>query len=68
MHLHGNSFLLLTRDDYPVPHRQWGDTVLMSPRSTVEAAFVADNPGDWMLHCHVIDHQMTGLMTVIRVR
>jgi len=35
--------------------------------ATVEVAFVADNPGDWMLHCHVIDHQMTGMMTVLRV-
>ncbi len=67
MHLHGNSVLVLTRNGEPVPHRQWRDTVLMPPRSTVEVALVADNPGDWMLHCHVIDHQMTGLMTVVRV-
>jgi FtsP/CotA-like multicopper oxidase with cupredoxin domain len=67
MHLHGHSFLMLTRSGQPVPYRQWRDTVLMSPQETVEVAFVADNPGDWMFHCHVIDHQMTGLMTVIRV-
>lgn len=30
-------------------------------------AFVADNPGDWMLHCHVMDHQTAGLMTVLRI-
>ena len=67
MHLHGHSFRVLSRDGASVPHRQWADTVLVAPRETVEIAFVADNPGDWMLHCHVMDHQMTGLMTVLRV-
>lgn len=67
MHLHGHSFRVLRRNGTAVPHRQWQDTVLVAPKETVEAAFVADNPGDWMLHCHVIDHQMAGLMTLFRV-
>ena len=67
MHVHGFSMKVLTRNGAPVPHRQWQDTVLMAPKDIVECAFVADNPGDWMLHCHIIDHQMTGLMTVFRV-
>lgn len=67
MHLHGHSFRVLSRNGAPVPHRQWQDTVLMAPKDTVEVAFVADNPGDWMLHCHVMDHQMAGMMTVLRV-
>lgn len=67
MHLHGHSLRVLSRNGRPVPHRQWQDTVLMAPKDVVEAAFVADNPGDWMLHCHVMDHQMSGMMTVLRV-
>ncbi|MBB4249440.1 FtsP/CotA-like multicopper oxidase with cupredoxin domain [Rhizobium sp. BK008] len=67
MHLHGHSMRVLSRNGAPVPHRQWQDTVLMAPKDVVEVAFVADNPGDWMLHCHVMDHQMTGMMTVLRV-
>jgi FtsP/CotA-like multicopper oxidase with cupredoxin domain len=67
MHLHGHSFRLLTRDGALVAGVIWGDTVLVAPRETVEVAFVANNPGDWMLHCHVVDHQVSGLMTVIRV-
>ena len=67
MHIHGHSFRVLSRNNSPVPHRQWQDTVLMAPRDKVECAFVADNPGDWMLHCHVMDHQVAGLMTVLRV-
>nr|WP_244440081.1 multicopper oxidase family protein [Mesorhizobium metallidurans] len=67
MHIHGFSLSVLSRNGSPVPNRTWQDTVLMAPKDTVECAFVADNPGDWMLHCHVVDHQMAGLMTVFRV-
>jgi FtsP/CotA-like multicopper oxidase with cupredoxin domain len=67
MHLHGHSFRILTRNGSSVPHRQSGDTVLIPPREAVDVAFVADNPGDWMLHCHVMDHQVAGMMTVIRI-
>ena len=67
MHLHGHSFRILNRDASPVPHDQWADTVLIAPKETVDVAFVADNPGDWMIHCHVTDHQVSGLMAVIRI-
>ncbi len=67
MHLHGHSFRVLSRNGASVPHRQWGDPVLLAPRDVMECAFVADNPGDWMLHCHVMNHQVAGLMTVLRV-
>ncbi|OYX79530.1 MAG: copper oxidase [Bradyrhizobium sp. 35-63-5] len=67
MHLHGYSFRVLSRNGSAVPHREWADTVLVPPKETVDVAFVADNPGDWMLHCHVTDHQASGLMTVLRV-
>ena len=67
MHIHGFSMLVLARNGAPVSHRQWQDSVLMAPKDIVECAFVADNSGNWMLHCHITDHQMTGLMTVFRV-
>ena len=67
MHLHGHSFRVLSRNGAPVPFNQWGDTVLVAPRETVDLAFVADNPGDWMFHCHITDHQMAGLMAILRI-
>jgi FtsP/CotA-like multicopper oxidase with cupredoxin domain len=67
MHLHGHSFQVLDRDGAPELNDVWGDTVLVRPRERVRIAFVADNPGDWMLHCHVMEHQVGGLMTIIRV-
>ena len=40
----------------------------MNPQDTVEVAFVAEEPGDWMLHCHVAEHQAGGMMGMFRVR
>ena len=67
MHLHGHSFRVISRNGKPNPLREWRDTVLMPPRETAEIAFVADNPGDWMFHCHVTDHQETGMMATLRI-
>ena len=55
------------RDGEPTRHREWRDTVLLSPRERVEIAFVADNPGAWMIHCHVLDHQNGGMMAMFEV-
>jgi FtsP/CotA-like multicopper oxidase with cupredoxin domain len=66
-HLHGHSFRVISRNGKPNPIREWRDTVLVPPRESGEIAFVADNPGDWMFHCHVTDHQETGMMSVIRI-
>ncbi|KJZ22815.1 multicopper oxidase family protein [Tritonibacter mobilis] len=67
IHLHGHSFRVISRNGAPTPHREWQDTVLMAPRERVEIAFVADNLGDWMFHCHILEHQAAGMMGVIRV-
>jgi len=67
IHLHGHSFRVLSRNGQPTARREWQDTVLMAPREKVEIAFVADNPGDWMFHCHILEHQASGMMGVIRV-
>lgn len=67
IHLHGHSFRVISRNGAPTKHREWQDTVLMSSRERIEIAFVADNPGDWMFHCHILEHQAAGMMGVIRV-
>ena len=67
IHLHGHTFRVLSMNGKPVAHRPLLDTVLMGPDSRAEIAFVADNPGDWMFHCHVLEHQASGLMALIRV-
>jgi FtsP/CotA-like multicopper oxidase with cupredoxin domain len=67
IHLHGHVFRVITRDGRPARHREWLDTVLIDPRRRAEIAFVADNPGHWMLHCHVLEHQASGMMALVRV-
>ncbi|MEH6527952.1 MAG: multicopper oxidase family protein [Sneathiella sp.] len=67
IHLHGHSFRVVSRGGKMTKYQEWQDTVLMAPRETVEIAFVADNPGDWMFHCHILEHQASGMMGVIRV-
>ena len=67
IHLHGHSFRVIARNGTPTRFREWQDTVLMAPRERVDIAFVADNPGDWMFHCHILEHLEAGMMGVIRV-
>ncbi len=67
IHLHGHSFRVVSRNGRPTEHREWRDTVLMEPMERVDIAFVADNPGDWMFHCHILEHQDGGMMAVVRV-
>ena len=66
IHLHGLSFLPL-RSNKRRLKRNWTDTALLLRGETVDVALVADNPGDWAFHCHVIEHQKTGLAGYLRV-
>lgn len=66
MHLHGHSFKVLSASKLKRPVH-WADTVLVMPDEHVQIAFVADNPGNWMVHCHIIEHQDTGMMAWFRV-
>jgi len=67
IHLHGHSFRVVARNGRPTPYREWRDTVLTAPHESVDIALVADNPGDWMIHCHILEHQASGMMGVVRV-
>jgi FtsP/CotA-like multicopper oxidase with cupredoxin domain len=66
IHIHGHCFKWLNsnKQDLPVHH---ADTILLQPKERAEVAFVADNPGDWMLHCHIIEHQESGMIGYVRV-
>ncbi|MEZ5740102.1 MAG: multicopper oxidase family protein [Burkholderiaceae bacterium] len=67
MHLHGHAFRELTRNGRPVPMQPWHDTTMVAPGETLEVAFVADNPGDWLIHCHILEHHAGGMGTQFRV-
>ena len=66
IHLHGMSFKVLSSDRKKIT--PWfTDTYLLGKNETAKVALVADNPGIWMFHCHVVDHMETGLMAAIEV-
>ena len=66
IHLHGMSFTVLSSTAGPVPPLV-SDTYLIQPDEKVQLGFVADSPGDWLLHCHIIEHQKTGMTSYVRV-
>ncbi len=67
IHVHGHHFTILTRNGVSDPHKDVRDTVLIGADEVVEIAFVADNPGKWMIHCHMLSHQASGMMGWFKV-
>ncbi|MFE1289431.1 multicopper oxidase family protein [Streptomyces sp. NPDC058751] len=58
MHLHGHTYQL--GDTGPRK-----DTTVVLPKSKVSVVFDADNPGQWMLHCHNAYHSEAGMMALV---
>ena len=66
MHFHGHHVQVLSRSRYERAG-DWRDTVLLDVDERLDVAFVADNPGRWMLHCHMLEHQAAGMATWFEV-
>ena len=60
MHIHGHTFYTTGTEGGRIPEMAWwpGNTVLVSVAQSRTVEFVANNPGDWMLHCHLPHHMM----------
>ncbi len=62
-HIHGaGRFLILSRDGQPEPNLVWKDTVLLRSGETVDILLDVSNPGLWMAHCHIAEHNQSGMM------
>ncbi|MEL6954607.1 MAG: multicopper oxidase family protein [Pseudomonadota bacterium] len=66
IHLHGLTFRVIASNQREI-RSHWTDTALLLPEESLDIALVMDNPGDWAFHCHIIEHQKTGLAGFIRV-
>jgi FtsP/CotA-like multicopper oxidase with cupredoxin domain len=66
-HVHGHAFEVLSSDSVPPPTRTVVDTWDVGIRETARFLLRADNPGEWMVHCHVLGHEAHGMMTLLRV-
>jgi FtsP/CotA-like multicopper oxidase with cupredoxin domain len=63
MHLHGHHAVVLSRDGVEASGSPWWvDSLDVRDGETYEVAFVADNPGIWMDHCHNLEHAAEGLL------
>jgi iron transport multicopper oxidase len=75
-HLHGHLFQVLERtlpntgawngtygQHSPVPVRR--DTVMLQDNAYAIIRFKANNPGIWLLHCHIEFHTVSGFMATI---
>ncbi|MGQ0624751.1 MAG: multicopper oxidase family protein [Sporichthyaceae bacterium] len=63
MHLHGHPFWV-NNESGSGPLK---DTVLVTGGGgVISADFIADNPGDWMIHCHNDYHMENGMARVLR--
>ena len=67
IHLHGQRFLVLSRDGERNENLVWKDTVLIPVGTTVTLLLDPSNPGDWLLHCHISEHLEAGMKTVFTV-
>ena len=66
-HIHGQRFLVLSRDGKASTNLVWKDTVLVGMGETVEILVEMSNPGSWMAHCHIAEHIESGMMMSFQV-
>jgi FtsP/CotA-like multicopper oxidase with cupredoxin domain len=75
MHSHGFATKIVGTDGHPVPEaaQLLKDTVTIGPGERYDLEFVADNPGSWVYHCHILSHVQNkgvepgGMISLIKV-
>jgi FtsP/CotA-like multicopper oxidase with cupredoxin domain len=62
-HLHGFFFQVVERNGIAPAFRSWEDTVNIPAGGRVRIAWMPDDrPGEWMYHCHILEHHAAGMM------
>jgi FtsP/CotA-like multicopper oxidase with cupredoxin domain len=41
---------------------RWTDSQILGPSMAITVEYTEDNAGDWLYHCHVVDHMMGGMI------
>ena len=66
-HLHGQRFIVISENGEMNSNLSWQDSVLVPEGKTVDILVEFSNPGEWMMHCHILEHhesEMTSKITV----
>lgn len=67
MHLHGHFFQVLSKNGQPIQGSPlMKDTLNLKPGEEYVVAFKADNPGNWMFHCHDLHHASAGMVAEVK--
>jgi hypothetical protein len=66
IHMHGHQFVITGTEGGRQPRATWGpnNTVLVGVAQSRNVEFVATNPGDWMIHCHMPHHMMNQMSSM----
>lgn len=68
MHTHSHHFRIIERQGVKIDGTSpWHDTFLIASGETAKIALVCDNPGKWLLHCHMLEHAAAGMNTWFEV-
>jgi manganese oxidase len=67
IHVHGHTFVVTGTEAGRQPQSTWGpaNTVLVGVAQSRDVEFVANNPGDWMIHCHLPHHMMNQMSSAV---
>jgi len=68
IHLHGGHFQVVSVNGQPPERETWKDTIVIPPNEYIDVAVKFYYPGHWMLHCHIIDHEDNGMLTMIHAK
>jgi len=68
IHLHGGHFQVISINGEPPERETWKDTMVIPPGEYIDVAVKFQYPGHWMLHCHIIDHEDNGMLTMIHAK
>ena len=64
IHLHGHTFWVTGHEGARIPKSAWvpRNNELVGVAQASDFEFVANNPGDWIFHCHMVHHMMNHMV------
>ena len=67
MHMHGHTFWITGTEAGRIPETAWipSNNVLVGVAQARDVEFIANNPGDWMIHCHMFHHMMNHMVSMV---
>ncbi|WP_128895497.1 multicopper oxidase family protein [Longirhabdus pacifica] len=69
MHLHGQFFHVVSKNGEAIQGAPIvKDTLNVRPNETYEVIFAADNPGNWLFHCHELHHASSGMVSEVKYK